>query len=523
MLPFFAALASVSTIPNVSPSQIEAIIPDPIPSQTTLPIPPPLLSQAKTGQAKTGQAELQQTEFRTPQIIRPLPGALDDIPVFNSNNPEIVRHSGILLSTFPAEKMKTPEAHLDYAFKGRFDIFSHHIAKSDFPEYTPTLFLGILIKNASSKRKNVVDVLQAASYLGTPDAPYINLPAILPNDVGRVYSGPGGRVSDVVLRGIRQAGWSPQIELDPGESIMLMNVPMPLPTQKSKGQAFRPRIIQSNVGKGKKPLKKSPSSNARSTLVRMKSKHKVYVASMAMFAPLGPNGKEKIPTLQDWQSLLTNGTLIEPRDRPPSELNSKAEKFFYGRVSGVSRGSVWSTQITDKPKKGKHLTIPEAGQSISFGISTLQRGTFGTEQIQSAPMEVRYPDTAYLAHGNYGVHYQFTLPLKNPSKASKTISISLQTPVKNDDAHLGLKFYRNPPDTIFFRGTVRLRYRDDRGTPLVKYFHLVHRRGDVSSPLATVTLEPKGSRLISLDFVYPPDATPPQVLTVKTSEVSENE
>lgn len=36
-----------------------------------------------------------------PQVVRPLPGSLDKIPVFNSNSPELVQTEGILLSTFP--------------------------------------------------------------------------------------------------------------------------------------------------------------------------------------------------------------------------------------------------------------------------------------------------------------------------------------------------------------------------------------------------------------------------------------
>jgi hypothetical protein len=286
------------------------------------------------------------------------------------------------------------------------------------------------------------------------------------------------------------------------------------------GKTFEPRIIPSNTNTGKQPPEKNPSSNARSTLLQMKSKYDVYIASMAMFAPVGANRRERVPTLQDWQTLLTQGKLVQPRDRAPSELNSKAEKFFYGRVAGVSRGSKWATQVTDS-KKAKTLTVPKPGQTLSFGISTLQRGSFGTGQIQSAPMEVRYPDTAYLAHGNYGVHYDLTLPLSNPSKSHKTVSIALQTPIKDDDGSQGLKFFRNPPDAVFFRGTVRLRYRDDNLTPRVRYFHLVHRRGELATPLVTLNLEPNGSRLISLDFIYPPDATPPQVLTIKTNETTE--
>lgn len=456
--------------------------------------------------------------FKVPKTIRPLPGELDQVPVFNSNNPEIVRQSGILLSTFPESEMKFPDAHLDYPFKGRFDLFSHHISRSDYPDYTPTLYLGVLIKNASSKRKNAVEILQAATFLGTPDAPYIPLPPISPNDIGRVHSGPGDRVSDTVLRGIRQRGWSPSLELEPGESAMLMNLPVPLPSPSQKLPLNQPsfqRTVKFARGKNLSQVKKTPSSNARSTLMRLDAQKDVYVASMAMFAPLDSKGRERAPTLTDWQRLLKTGRRVYPRDRPPSELNSQAEKFYYGRVAGVSRGSLWSTRITDS-RKSDRLTAPKPGEAISFGISTLQRGTFGTKQIQSAPMLARYADTAYLAHGNYGVHYKLVLPLYNSTKNTKQVHLSFHSPVKSDEKDDSISFFRNPPDSIFFRGTLRLRYRDDNNRFRLQYLHLVHRRGERSSPLLTLNLEPKQSRLVSLDFVYPPDATPPQVLSIRT-------
>ena len=131
-------------------------------------------------------------------------------------------------------------------------------------------------------------------------------------------------------------------------------------------------------------------------------------------------------------------------------------------------------------------------------------------------MLVRYPDTAYLAHGNYGVHYKLTLPLYNNSDVPQKVQLSFQTPLKDNDGKDGLSFYRNPPDTIFFRGTVRLKYRDDRGASRIQYFHMVHRQGERTSPLLSLTLDSKKSRLVELDFVYPPDATPPQVITVST-------
>ncbi|WP_035138009.1 DUF3370 family protein, partial [Fischerella muscicola] len=75
------------------------------------------------------------------QQVRPLPGKLDRIPTFNSNSPEKVLTEGILLSTFPGEGKKVPTAHLNYPFKGRFDIFAHHVAEAPTPNDLRSLYL----------------------------------------------------------------------------------------------------------------------------------------------------------------------------------------------------------------------------------------------------------------------------------------------------------------------------------------------------------------------------------------------
>ena len=81
------------------------------------------------------------------QEVRPLPGKLDNVPVFNSNSPELVLKEGILLSTFPADGKQVPEAHLNYPFNGRFDVFAHHVAKAEPPEDLRSLHLGIMLHN----------------------------------------------------------------------------------------------------------------------------------------------------------------------------------------------------------------------------------------------------------------------------------------------------------------------------------------------------------------------------------------
>jgi hypothetical protein len=193
--------------------------------------------------------------------------------------------------------------------------------------------------------------------------------------------------------------------------------------------------------------------------------------------------------------------------------------MIYGRVAGVAQGSAWKAELVDSPTT-RTLTIPESGQAFSYGLSTLPRGTLGTGQSQSARMLVRYPDTAYFAHGNYGVHYSLTLPLVNPTRKTQTVALTFQTPIKEDQLRQGLRFFEPLAKQVFFRGTVRVRYNDDAGSPQTRYLHLVQRRGQMGEPLVTLKMPPSNQRLVQVDFLYPPDSTPPQVLTIRTLEDS---
>jgi hypothetical protein len=133
---------------------------------------------------------------------------------------------------------------------------------------------------------------------------------------------------------------------------------------------------------------------------------------------------------------------------------------------------------------------------------------------------VRYSDTAYLAHGNYGVSYSLTLPLSNKTKETQTVILKLQTPLKQDNRTNELRFLDPPDPQVFFRGTVQISYKDDSGTLQTRYIHLVQRRGQQGKPLLELKMPPGDRRLVKVDFLYPPDSTPPQVLTVRTLERS---
>lgn len=425
------------------------------------------------------------------QVVRPLPGNLDAIPTFNSNSPEVVTSSGILLSTFPPDHKAVPTAHLNLPLQGRFDIFAHHIARPPSPNNLTSIYLGILVHNPTN-RPVTITTFQAASYLTQPEAPFANLPPLVEFTPEQpVYAGPGSRAMGDILLDRRDSDFPPQVIVPPQSSLMLYNQPIPVRTLAS-------------------PI------NGRSMLVRVQSDGPVYLASMSMVAPVTWYGIERPPSLLEWEILLNTADLVTPRDRVPTPIDGSTTQVIYGRVAGVARGTRWEAEVTDAPHTAR-LTIPEPGQAFSYGISTLYNGRLGTDQIQSAPMLVRYPDTAYQAHGNYGIEYDLTFPLYNPTGATQTVVLRFETPIKEDTlSQGGLRFFAEPEQRVFFRGPMRIRYVGDDGAEVVRYVHLVMYRGQQGEALATLSLPARQMRTVSVQFLYPADSTPPQVLTIET-------
>ncbi|NEQ44354.1 MAG: DUF3370 family protein [Leptolyngbya sp. SIOISBB] len=468
-------------------------------------------------------------EFTLYHEVRPLPGQLDEVPVFNSNSPELIQQDGILLSTFPGDQMAHGEAHLDFAFEGRFDFFAHHIARGITADDRRTMFLGGLIYNPNSEPVTL-KIGQGVSYL-SQEAPFHSLPALRFNPDGSVFSGPGSRTVSDVLQERRQSQWPWQIVIPPEQTYLLINAPIPLRRLPFTADAtlppgsvlpgapenFRSFPVASVIPTGdSRPL----PSNGRSLLLQLDSDAPVYAATLAMYAPRTLEGEERAPTLQEWLRLLVNGRLAGPRDIPPTNPEEYAKgsgdsRFFYGRVAGVAMGSQWEAQAVDD-SAAESLTIPTPGEAISYVISTVDYNTFGTEQIQSAPMLARYPDTAYRAHGNYGVHYKVRMPLNNNTDRQQRVALTLQTPLQDETLNQGLRFLRNPADRIFFRGTVRVQYETAEGQQRTRYIHVVQRQGEEGEPILRLTLPPNSQQEVVVELIYPPDATPPQVLTVET-------
>ncbi|TAE57043.1 MAG: DUF3370 family protein [Nostocales cyanobacterium] len=415
-----------------------------------------------------------------PQEVRSLPGNLDNIPTFNSNSPELVTTDGILLSTFSPDGKQVKDAHLNYAFQGRFDIFSHHIVRAENSSQNRTVYQGIIVYNPGNEPVTL-QVLNAASYL-TREAPFINLPDIVDNSQGTVYAGPGSRTMSDVLRGVRQGIFPTRLVIEPGKTAILANLPISV---------------------------QAPSSNGRTVMMRLTSDRPIFMANLAMTSATPP-------TVTAWERLLNTGSLAGKRDPIPTPLDPPREPTVFSRVAGVSQGTRWQANITDN-QNVNYLTLPSPGNSFSYPLGTVHLITLSTGQIQSAKMLKRYPDTAYFAHSNYGVEYNLTLPLFNSSNQVRNVTVSIQTPLKDEGGTDRLLFLKPPVEQVFFRGTVRLRYQDDQGVEQMRYVHLVQRRGQPGDGLVTLKLAPGEKRQVQLDFLYPPDSTPPQVLTVKTN------
>lgn len=479
----------MAELSNLNLKMFSFLLPWLLAQSTPIPIPvipPPLLAPVAPPVTENDPQEV-----TIAQPVRPLPGALDNIPVLNSNNPELIFNEGIILSTLPSIGMDSPYAHLNYAFENRFDVFAHHVVQAS-PEGR-TLYLGVLLFNGG-KRTAQVDILQGASSLTSPDALFVELPPQLENPQGSIFSGPGSRVMGEVLRGQRHSLYPPQLIIPPGKAQMLINQPLPV--------NYRPDPMAP-------PPLKLPR-NGFSAYFRLNTDQPLYGASLAMYAPQDAQGRERPPTLQEWQTLLQTSALMTPRDRIPRN----SQRRIYSRVAGVSLGSQWRANLTDP--HSSLLKIPPAGEAFSYAISTLEGGRLGTGQNQAAQMAKRYPDTAYEAHGNYGIQYSLTLPLTNPSRQPQRVSLAIETPLKFNDPSPQLRFLEPPAKNVHFRGTVQFRYTDDQKRPQNRYFHLVQRRGQRGESLISLTLQPGETRSVQMDLLYPPDATPPQLLTVRT-------
>ena len=302
------------------------------------------------------------------QTVRPLPGGLDAVLMVNDNNPELIASDGILLSTFPTGG----DASLPVALNGRFDLFSHHVYAGD-AEASPesTLWFAILAAPLGDQPVTLTLLegstsLSQATKPGQTEAPFLPLPSHMRETTAVVASGPGSRVAGDLLAGRTAPELSHQTwTLKPGEPTRLLRLPMPVA--------------------GLDPL-----LNGLNMQLRLHSSAPVAIATLA-----GHGQDAKPPSDQAWRTMLSQGILSKKEHRP-SPRGSRG-KLIYSRVSVVQLGSRWDAKITDLGSNV--LDAPEG--PLSWPVSSLERGTLATGQVQTAELKAFYPGTALAAHGNY--------------------------------------------------------------------------------------------------------------------------
>ena len=251
--------------------------------------------------------------------------------------------------------------------------------------------------------------------------------------------------------------------------------------------------------------------NGRTGFIGLETDGPIYIATLSAFAQQRGFGQEREPDLQNWLDILRSGTLVEPRDKKPT-LPGASGELIYGRVAGIASGSTWRGMITNDNQNSR-LSVTN-GQTLSFPVSTVDSGTFGTNQVQSAPMITRYEDTAYKAHGNYGVLYALDLPIYNDSDSELVVGFSFQSPVKNWNETDALRFFKQPPNSVVFRGTVKFEWQDKQGVSQTKFIHLVQKQGQMQDSLIDFSILPKETLNVKFALRYPADCTPPHVLTI---------
>ena len=424
-----------------------------------------------------------QTVLRA-QTVAPLPGALDQVLVVNDNNPELITAPGILLSTFAGQGRGVPDAHLDVPLTGRFDLFSHHVYAGQPERLDSTLWLAVVAQPRGNTPVNLKLIAGATALSQSldpsqPGAPFLPLPPLLPQGLTPIYAGPGSRVATELLARQRSGVPVEQWTLPPGTLSTLMVLPIPV--------------------RGLDPL-----LNGRNLQLRLQSDGPLSLATLAAFG----SGSQPPPPAT-WAELLNGG--LSPREHRAS-VKGAPGPIVYSRVSGVQVGSLWSGRITDPGKP--YLSLPQA--PISWPIAALDRGSLGTGQVQTAPLRSFYAGTAWAAHGNYGVEYDLSLPLRNGGRAPAAVQLALESPLKTDQALGGLRFNTEPAKAVMFRGTVEVSGLDDPSLRAAgkQGFHLMLRNGQQGPALGTVTLAPGALRTVRVRLIYPADATPPQVLSL---------
>jgi hypothetical protein len=439
-----------------------------------------LLLASCSGRAAVRQESPTPVASILPARVLPLPGGLDDRWMLQSNTPELIEASGLVLATWKG-RGETALACLDHPLTGSIRFFSHHVFSDE--AYRPgarRLELAWVARAAGSSSVRL-QLTSGASYLSQPEAPFVSLPALVTDGAAQVHSGPGDRVARDLLLGsgnLAPAQW----RLDPGGALTLLAT----------------RSVPTDV-----PI--LPARNGRTTSLDLRSDGPVDLAEVAWVG----DASAPCPDAATWMKLALEGPVVLPREVPATpEEGLPGVGFRYGRVGGVARGQTWQA----------NLPVYEGQERLAFPIASVWRQRFGTSEVQSAELVARLPGSAYRSHGNYQVEYDLGIPVSNPARVPRTYRVSLLRPL--DFRNGGLVFQDPPHRMVFFRGAVAWEVSDASGrrSGLV---HLQFRGGEHVPPFLEIPVAPGSTVSVRVRLVMPADATPPQALVLEADGAGE--
>jgi Protein of unknown function (DUF3370) len=461
------------------------------------------------------KAEALPPSYSVAYDIRPLKGKMDKIPVLNSNSPEIIPAGGILLSTLDPDGMKHPSAHLNYPVKGQFGIFFHHINKQEERAERKVLTISMLVYNPGSSKASLT-FKSLASYVSQPDAPVYTLPAVESDDQGNKYAGQGDRVVSDYVRSAAVLETPLVVTVPPRTYALLADLPIKVygavstlngRTYYALGQTNKP--LQFALFASFSPASKEEISEAWHP--------EGVLANITALRNEGTGGGDTSISnrLAELIKLVEESELSGPREgdkRAPTPPHSK-EAIVYGRVSGVQLGTRYQASHAIPIEPGKEL-------AIAYPISSVEQGTMGTGEVQTAPLVKRYENSAYAAHGNYCVHYSVDLKLVNKCKRMRYVDLALSSPLKTDKPEKSLTYFKEQDRRVFFRGVIKVIEAESKnkiGKGAAHYYHLVGHRGEKLPPFSRLEMEPGATKFVRIELYYTPDATPPQMLTIDST------
>ena len=386
------------------------------------------------------------------QQARPLNGTFNNVPVLHSNQPEIVKGSGILVNTQDgssiADETNQPLRNAEFTFNGEFGLHMHH---KYYPSDSSRL--------GGARQRGLLTIAAIAINPG-------NQPVTLKFKRGSVKNSFEAPYQANKLMGVKPLGRRPW-NTGPGDATAVQMLRGELDRRLPSEVTIPPRsrkVIVSTI---------LPARGIANGLLRGTSNGQFQMAVVA--AEEGQSESELLAILD--QGRLAPGRIYLDRIR---EIQSGK---VFSRVAGVALGDHYKAAIRHDLEQGA-LHIP---------LTSTHKHHFGTRDIQINPLSTRMIDSAVNNVGTYGVRYDIDLNLNGVGSHELVLS----HPVAS-----------GRPSFTAFRGSIRIDteagYRE---------VHVGLRSGQ-SLPISELQLKPGQNNPVRVSLVYPADATPGHLLSV---------